>query len=374
MAMVLANKNRRSVPLLRSLGYHIMQRQHELDIQSMLRLSYSLGKLNFHHQQLLEKILAELPHRLAECTPGMVASLAKSFAFLKWLHYPLYNAIAQYTLENLERFKSQNLANLLIAFARLNYQPKNSDAFFRNVISALDSGIDSLNSNNLVDTVWSLAILQQVPNQYLSKALGPEYQEKVSEGVSYQIQSLRLKLLHINTAARLECPDYQGPYLPDEFIKPADALINPGRKATAMQAAILHSLTNTLGGEKFLRSKVLTPYGHKLDAEFLLDADGKALPVDEYETFYSEKDGGTAKTPPNAKRIAVMLWEFQNYCYQSKDLLGRYEMARRHLTKAGYALLEIPYYEWNDLRSEWQRGAYLKDKINKAVAAEVAKK
>ncbi|XP_054671003.1 FAST kinase domain-containing protein 4 [Grus americana] len=369
ITLALAYQNRRCVPLLRALSYHLIQKHSELSLNVLLDVIFAYGKLNFHQPQVFQKIATDLHSQVSTMTPVEVTRCIRSFALLKWLSLPLFEAIAQYALDNTKQLSVTHLCGIILSFARLNFQPSGSEDFYNMVHEVLQGQLDSLEPHLLMDLVWSLCVLQQAKAPYLQRVLAPDFYAWLRGDQSLKTQNLRLKLIHINAAAKLESPDYQGPFLPAEMLSAAEPA---GEKVTLLQSSLREALAGVLGSRNNGRFDVRTIYGWQIDAEMVVNSENKPLPLKDFAAPHLLRSEGTKPLPPGARRVAFLRWEFPNFSNRGKDLLGRYAMAQRHIQAAGFLVVDVPHYEFLDLKLERQRAAYLRDKLNKAMAEEMA--
>ncbi|NXI38267.1 FAKD4 protein, partial [Galbula dea] len=338
--LALAYQNRRCVPLLRALSYHLLQKHSELSLSILLDLIFAYGKLNFHQPQVFQKVATDLHPHVGSMTPGEVTRCVRSFALLKWLSLPLFEAIAQYTLDNSRQLSAPHLCGIILSFARLNFQPSGSEDFFSMVHEELQGQLESLEPHLLTDLVWSLCVLQQAKAPYLQRVLSPGFCAQIQGDQSLKAQSLWLKLIHINAAARLESPEYQGPFLPVQMLSP------PGlgrEKATPLQSSLREALAELLGSQDHGRFDIHTVYGWHVDAEIVVNSENRPLPLKDFAAPHLLHSEGTKPLPAGARRVAFLRWEFPNFSNRSKELLGRYAMARRHIQAAGFLVVDVSH-------------------------------
>ncbi|NXK87129.1 FAKD4 protein, partial [Formicarius rufipectus] len=341
MALALALQQRRCVPLLRALSYHLLQKPPELGLPVLTDLLFAYSKLNFQQPQVLHRLALELQPHLGALTPAQVSRCARSFAALRWLSRPLAEGIAQYSLDNTRDMSVAQLCGVIVSFGRLNFEPSSSEEFFTMVHERLGGQLQQLEPMVLTDVVWSLCVLQQARPPYLRQVLSPEFHTRLRGDSSPRAQSSWLKLVHINATARLEAPGYQGPFLPPEALQEDGDRDKDKEKATTLQRGLWEALPGALGGHDLGCYNVRTVFGWDIDAEVVLDSDNKPLPVRDFSAPHLSHSEGTKPLPRGAKRVAFLCWEFPQFSSRGRDLLGRGALARRHLRRAGFLLVEV---------------------------------
>ncbi|XP_077123998.1 FAST kinase domain-containing protein 4 [Ranitomeya variabilis] len=367
ITMALAAQNCRSLPILRALSFHLVQRNKELCPSVIVDLVYAYAKLNFSQHQVLQKMASELLPKVSELSSKEMSSCIRSFSSLRFFHLPLCEAIAQACVERSSSLTPAQLSSLILSFAHLNFLPSQQEEFFSMVVQRLSSELDSLSPPMLVDLVWSLCVLQLVTPAFLQKVLDPQIYCKFMGDVSNKSTNLSLKLAQINAAAQLECPEYRGPLLPLSLVSTA-APPTAGSSLSPLQTDLRKALRDVLPDKDACNFSVKTIYGHQIDAEFILDSENNPLALSDFADRHVLYSSGTKALPDGVRRFAVKSWEFSNFCLRTKELTGSHALCRRHLRAAGFLVLEVPYYEWQELKSEWQKVAFLKDQIKKVVA------
>ncbi|KAK2514038.1 Tbrg4 [Columba guinea] len=360
--LALAYQNRRCVPLLRALSYHLLQKHAELSLSVLLDLVFAYGKLNFHQPQVFQKIASDLQPHVPAMAPMEVTRCTRSFALLKWLSLPLFEAITQYALDNPKQLSVAHLCGIILSFARLNFQPSGSEDFFnmvtflllfsspflppcsagrpqiwhipmrKQVHEELQGQLGSLEPQMLTELVWSLHdVLLCYRTVHVLRLKPQELMGELGDR-SLKAQNLQLKLIHINAAAKLENPDYKGPFLPPELLSTVPLA---SERVTQLQSCLREALTGLLGSQDNGRFDVRTLYGWHIDAEMVVTSENKPLPVKDFAAPHLLRAEGTKPLPPGARR-----W--------------------------------VPHYEFLELKLERQRTAYLRDKLHKVMAKDMA--
>uniref|UniRef100_U5EU15 RAP domain-containing protein n=1 Tax=Corethrella appendiculata TaxID=1370023 RepID=U5EU15_9DIPT len=359
----LAQKKRRSTPLLRSLAYNISSNMNNLDLKQCGDLLYAMAVLNFPDPVLLTRICGDIQTELPKNKEksSVVGSMLTSLGLLKYRNVETLDHLTEWIVKNMEICRPQDITSLFLTLATVNYQPTNLDELrilSQNVVeNDLKKSIDWLNH------IWSLVVLDLATEKQINSVLNSQFIEKLErEKIGKITPTIKMKLLNINAAANLFFPNYKGEKINDGnsiFLIP----LTYNKEKQILVNGMLDALKSLLTSENYVHVNTDTKMGFAIDAECVLDTKGLPLPLN--------------KDSKNGKRIAIMVQDFHDMCHGTHETInGLQNLSIKLLEKSNYHVLTVPYTEFNTSDKLLKRVQYLEKKLKEiiVVGSEASKK
>ncbi|XP_061464539.1 FAST kinase domain-containing protein 1, mitochondrial isoform X2 [Rhineura floridana] len=355
-------------------AFQRLQKANDLDLL-LEELRYTSG--DWTEEMLFEETMAVLQRLLDQITWANVLEVSSFLIKTSYLCTPLLDRIAAVTIQHIDKVYNSGIYNLLLPFAFLNYDPPQSEEFFEACIRHASCYLGCFEPHLLVLLGFTLAVAEYFPENVIKAIFNVKFLAKLDAQLETLPDTLnrriRLRLMELNRAVCLECPELQIPWFHEYYCQQMQQKSNVS--LSALQQQIHRLLGEILGGRHFAKVSVLTPYSYGIDFECILDKNKKPLPhtdqivvMADLKRVHWGQDGqflGRKGLPPGAQRIAVEFLDSKAFCKNSNHLKGEIAMKKRHLEILGYQVVQIPHFEWNsmELSSKDAWIEYLKNKI-----------
>ncbi|XP_078307293.1 FAST kinase domain-containing protein 1, mitochondrial isoform X3 [Panthera onca] len=372
----LDNTTGKQLKLLQKLDHYGLQRLQKCTNLNLLWEELKSLKGDWFAESLLEETVATLHRLMDEINYKNVAEIASFLSRTNYLSTLLLDRIASVVLQQTEKIHPFAILPIILPFSILNYDPPQSDEFFGICVRHLNSYLSVLDPLMLVFLGFSLATLEYFPEDLLQAIFNIKFLAKMDSQLELLCSSLsmrvQLRLMELNRAVCLECPEYQIPWFHDRFCQ--QQYNKDTGSVNGAQQQIYKMLAEVLGGVNYVKASVLTPYYHKIDFECILDKRKKPLPYGSNnialgklpEMHWESNTQITGSTlPPGAERIALEFLDSRAFCRNIPHLKGKSAMKKRHLEILGYRVIQIPHFEWNSmaLSTKEARMDYLRECI-----------
>ncbi|XP_022596638.1 FAST kinase domain-containing protein 3, mitochondrial-like [Seriola dumerili] len=344
-------QQRQAISLVLRLSHRASRVFKSFSDDEITKVLSALMILGQHHEELLAAMEKHLPGRLGECDPELISTVMEYCLLMRCRSEPIFEAVAENFVCHAERHTTLQIAKQIVAMGRLNYLPQCSGQMFKKLESILTTRFSQFQPRSLIEVLHACIHLERFPLNYMSKVFSPFFLQTLqAQGEPLDKNALgQLTQLHLSTS--LECKHYWGPRLPyflhvKKFSSVDQAFETP--MDSLLYKRVTGPLTQLLGG-KFYSTRIFTPSGYSIDVEISLDEEGYVLPLSQWEQTY--------------RRMALCLDGQTRFCSNTQHLLGKEATKRRHLRRMGYEVVQIPFFEFDKLRTQKEQVEYLHSKI-----------
>ena len=278
------------------------------------------------HEQTLHALPAFQPRALANTAHGMATIETKT----RWRAGPrMWRELAEGSEEGVGEFNPQGLANTAWAYATAGHA---APALLEAIAAEAAGRVGEFNPQDLAITAWAYAVLDVRADALFGGSSFAQLCEQLDFSQLQQCQLHQWQLWRDEHG-----PDWP-PLPPALAARCREAFVAEPGTPSRLQSEVADAL-RAMGLP--VREEVRTRLGYSLDAVVTLDGREVGVEVDGPSHF-------AGRTPTGATALK-----------------------RRQLRAAGWALVSVPYWEWNNLARGGPRVAYLRQRTSRALAGEL---
>ncbi|XP_077365700.1 FAST kinase domain-containing protein 3, mitochondrial [Festucalex cinctus] len=319
--------------------------------QQLAAVLAALMRFGHSERYLVEALERRVSASAFTCHPETLTRAVQFLGRRGILSPAALDAVAESFVYRADTYDTGQVARQMAPFGKLAYLPPNAGELFRKLEDVLRTRFSQFRPRTLLGLLHSCILVERFPVNFVSKVFSNFFLQQLQEEGNGMDRFVLAQLTQLYMTIKLECPSYKGPrLLPKYGVK---SFLMPGRSLeTAVEPqlynAVKSGLVDLLGARSYFASKVLTPYCYTLDVEIKLDEDGYVMPASHPDVF---------------KRIALCIDGQRRFSTDGRRLLGSENIKQRHLRLLGYQVVQIPFYEFDQLHSKASVMNYLHQKI-----------
>ncbi|XP_077128576.1 FAST kinase domain-containing protein 1, mitochondrial-like [Ranitomeya variabilis] len=372
------NKSGMYEKLLHKVSRYGLERVKNMDdIDHLLNeLTYVMNG-QWLQNMLIDDILLTCQRLLHQVTWRNAPFLALVISYCNTLCPPVLDKIAEVTMENVTKIHPTDLNRVLFAFVNLGYDPPREEEFFTMCIQHILANLNSFPPHLLVLVGFTLAVAQYFPEDLIKAIFNIRFLTKLDSELDTFLPDksakIRMRLMQLNRAVCLECPEYQVPWFHEEYCRQMKHREGNSKRSIYHQIHLF--LGDLFGGVNYAKMFVTTPYYYTVDFECILSKNKKptayieenklSANVAEVQWGQDSQMCDNKSLPQGAQRVAIDFLNPVAFCRNSSKIKGLNAMKKRHLEILGYYVVQIPSFEWNsmDLGTKETWINYLRKKI-----------
>ncbi|XP_074550220.1 FAST kinase domain-containing protein 5, mitochondrial [Halichoeres trimaculatus] len=261
-----------------------------------------------YHRLWMEAMAEEIPLRAHSMGIKGIMHVALTCSALHCRSDDILGAIAERVPSVALHCRSKDASKLLWAFGNLQFFPDQGKTDQGNVYSALTESMRKRKAEylqypeHLLTGLLGLAFVSQFPEDLYELALSPNFVDQVLKPSKID---MRKDLLTLDGILALEFPHWTGPRLSSELREEVTQMLWTFAQSDICQKPEVlgaeFALEDLLGGEMYVRKRMVLPHTRSIDLEVHLDSSGKPLPVDSESHLptLSAVERSPSKAPPD---------------------------------------------------------------------------